>query len=113
MASVVATGGSAQTEALGFLAEHYPALAVNDVAAIKLEAGWLVEMVAKGSEDDDLAVRIIVMVNRHGFVEEVGNSLARQSAHRCLSGMKATSTAEPGSVDREAPRPRAAVRSWS
>lgn len=92
MASRVTTGQSAGEAAWAYLAEQHPKVPRQDLSVLKLEQGWLIQTVA--DPDDPGAERLVLLVNRYGFVEEVGNkSVSRQNAHRYLSGMGAVGAA--------------------
>jgi hypothetical protein len=92
MASRVTTGQSAGEAAWTYLAEQHPGVPRQDLSVLKLEQGWLIQTLA--DPDDPAAERLVLLVNRYGFVEEVGrNSVSRQNAHRYLSGMGAEGAA--------------------
>jgi hypothetical protein len=78
---------SAQTAALEYLAEHYPALAGSRLAVLRLEAGWLVQTTAPAAGALGTSDTLMLMVDRHGVVEEIGSVLPRQHAHRFLAGL--------------------------
>jgi hypothetical protein len=89
MASVVVTGASAQEAALEYLAQRHPALAGGNLAVLRLESGWLVETAPAAAGGDGAAEKVMLMVSRHGSVEEIGRSLPRQNAQRCLTVLQA------------------------
>ena len=86
MASRVTTRSSAGEVAWEYLSSHHPELASTDLSVLELGGGWLVETVpTQGGAED----RVLLMVNRHGFVEEMGAGPgARQSARRGISALQ-------------------------
>jgi hypothetical protein len=85
IARSVSNGVSGKPAAAEYLAEHHPEFADHELAELKLESGFLVETVADGTQ----AEKIVMLVNRHGFVEEVdGNVRFRQSAQRWLIDLR-------------------------
>jgi hypothetical protein len=75
--------------ATAFLAEQYPELAGEELAGVRLGSGWLVETEATTRGGDDQPYKVLMMVNRHGFVEEVGSApTSRQTVQRCLAGLQ-------------------------
>ena len=75
--------------ATAFLAERYPELVGEDLAGLQLGSGWLVEAEATTRGGEEQPYKVVLMVNRHGFVEEVGSApTTRQTAQRCLAGLQ-------------------------
>ena len=98
IARSVSNGLSAKAAAYNYLAEHHPEFVGCDLAELKFEWGWLVETVT----GDRQAEKVVLLVNRHGFVEEGGADVRfRQTAQRSLIDLRANS-AQP-----------AAQKSWS
>jgi len=104
--SRVSNGQAASEAARSYLVEHHPKHALLALAVLRLEKGWLVQTVAErpavpsagpiagdrptGDRPGLPAESIVLMVNRFGFVEEVGaRTVSRQSAQRCLAGARA------------------------
>ena len=110
MASMVSSEQSATEAALAYLADQHPSMERRELALLKLEQGWLVQAAADAGDGDHPSGRIVLLVNRHGFVEEVGrNMVSRQSAHRCLVDLTTG-----GASEHSAPAPApATARSWS
>jgi hypothetical protein len=89
IARSVSNGLSAKAAADDYLAEHHPEFVGCDLAELKFEWGWLVETVM----GDRKAEKVVLLVNRHGFVEEVGTDVRfRQTAQRSLIDLRANST---------------------
>ena len=88
MASVVPTELAAKQTAFEYLKKRHPALADSNLSVLKLEAAWLIETVPGGAGAEAQGERVLLMVNRHGFIEEIGRVLPRQSAHRCLADLR-------------------------
>jgi hypothetical protein len=85
IARSVSNGLSAKAAAVDFLAHHHPEFAGSELAELKFEWGWLVETVTTDRE----AEKIVLLVNRHGFVEEVGADVRfRQTAQRSLIDLR-------------------------
>jgi hypothetical protein len=94
MASKV-TDSSVQEAALTYLAEHYPGLAAPQMSVLRMERAWLVESRFTSSVNPEPTIKVVLMINRYGFVEEVGgSSFSRQEAHRCLAGFQIVSGAQ-------------------
>jgi hypothetical protein len=91
VARSVSNGLSGKPAAVDYLAQHHPEFAGFDLAELKFEWGWLVETVTT----DRQAEKIVLLVNRHGFVEEVGTDVRfRQTAQRSLIDLR-TNSAQP------------------
>ena len=89
MASRVTTRSSAGEVAWEYLASHHPEMASTDLSVLELGGGWLVETVPMEGGVED---RVLLMVNRHGFVEEMGAGPGtRQSARRGLAALQGQS----------------------
>ena len=83
MTSTVSSEQSAGEAVWAYLAEQEPDISPLDLSVLRLESGWLVQ-----AAHDLGAERLIFLVNRHGFVEEVGsNSVSRRNAQRYLSDL--------------------------
>lgn len=86
MASRVNTEHTASEVARSYLSEQHPSLLCHQLSILKLEQSWLVQATPDpglGSE----AEKVVMVVNRYGFVEEVGRgSVSRHNAHRHLNG---------------------------
>ncbi len=75
--------------ATAFLAERYPELAGEELAGLQLGSSWLIETEATTGGADEQPFKVVLMVNRHGFVEEVGSApTSRQTVQRCLAGLQ-------------------------
>jgi hypothetical protein len=86
IARSVANGLSGKAAATDYLAEHHPDYLGCDLAELKFEWGWLVETVMADKQTE----KVVLLVNRHGFVEEVGaNVRFRQAAQRSLIDLRA------------------------
>jgi hypothetical protein len=88
MASVVPTDLAARQAASEYLQKRHPALAADNLSVLRLQAGWLIETLPSGPAGEAPSERVLLMVNRHGFIEEIGPVLPRQSAHRCLADLR-------------------------
>lgn len=78
--------------ATAFLAERYPELVGEELAGLRLGSGWLFETEPTTGSGEEPSYKVVLMVNRHGFVEEVGSpSTSRQAVQRCLAGLQAPS----------------------
>ena len=76
--------------ATAFLAERYPELAGEELAGLQLGSSWLIEAEATTRGGLEPPYKVVMMVNRHGFVEEVGTApTSRQTVQRCLAGLQA------------------------
>jgi hypothetical protein len=85
VARSVSNGVSGKAAAAEYLAGHHPEFAGHELAELKFDWGWLVETVV----DDTRAEKVVMLVNRHGFVEEVDGTLRfRQSAQRWLIDLR-------------------------
>ncbi|MGP8205018.1 MAG: hypothetical protein ACLQVK_02995 [Acidimicrobiales bacterium] len=74
--------------ASAFLAERYPEMAGEELAGLQLGSSWLIEAEATTSGDLE-PYKVVMMVNRHGLVEEVGAApTSRQTVQRCLAGLQ-------------------------
>lgn len=74
-----------------YLTERYPELEIGNVSVLKLESSWLAESLVFGDTDENAVRRVLLTINRYGFVEEIGDeSVSRQSAHRCLADLRGT-----------------------
>ena len=69
IARSVSNGLSGKPAAFDYLAQHHPEFVGCDLSELKFEWGWLVETVTGASGGE----KIVLLVNRHGFVEEVGS----------------------------------------
>lgn len=88
MASRVSTKSTAGEVAWEYLASHHPGLEGSDLSVLELGAGWLVETIF--SPEAGNYTRVLLMINRHGFVEEIGAGPGtRQSARRGLATLNA------------------------
>ena len=58
--------------ATAFLAERYPELVGEELAGVQLGSGWLIETEPTTGSGEEPSSKVVLMVNRHGFVEEVG-----------------------------------------
>jgi hypothetical protein len=88
MASVVTTNSTAEHAAYQYLATHHPVLMGVELAVLQLESGWLVEAVPSDPPGTPPG-RILMIVNRHGFVEEIGPAtVTRQHAQRSLASVQ-------------------------
>jgi hypothetical protein len=77
--------------ATAFLAERYPERVGEDLAGVRLGSGWLIETEATTASGEEPSPKVVLMVNRHGFVEEVGSApTSRQAVQRCLAGLQAS-----------------------
>jgi hypothetical protein len=93
MTSRVTSGQTAGEAAWAYMAEQHPDSGARDLSVLKLEQGWLVQTVP--APDDPSPEPVVLLVNRYGFVEEVGrSSVSRQNAHRYLSGLQGGPAAE-------------------
>ena len=78
--------------ATAFLAERYPELVGEEMGRLRLGSGWLIETEPTTGSGEEPPSKVVLMVNRHGFEEEVGApSTARQTVQRCLAGLQAPS----------------------
>ena len=88
IARSVSNGLSGKPAAMDYLAQHHPEFVGCDLSELKFEWGWLVETVTA----DGQAEKVVLLVNRHGFVEEVGTGVRfRQAAQRSLIDLRANS----------------------
>lgn len=71
-----------------FLAERYPELAGQKLVGLRLGSSWLVETEPTTPSEGSQPYKVVLMVNRHGFVEELGPVTLRQTVHRCLAGLQ-------------------------
>lgn len=95
MASRVQTSEQACEAASAYISQQYPASLAGELSLLRLADNWVVQTSVVPLEDDEPASMVVLVVNRHGFVEEVGRgSVARQSVHRCLAGVQAMTIAE-------------------
>ncbi len=86
IARSVSNGLSGKPAATDYLAAHHPEFLGCALAELKFEWGWLVETVTANAE----AEKVVLLVNRHGFVEEVGADVRfRQTAQRSLIDLRA------------------------
>jgi len=86
IARSVANGLSGKAAAVDYLAEHHPEFVGCNLAELKFEWGWLVETLTIDTHGE----KVVLLVNRHGFVEEVGaNVRFRQAAQRSLIDLRA------------------------
>ena len=75
--------------ATAFLAERYPEMAGEELAGLQLGSGWLIEAEATTRGGREQPYKVVMMVNRHGLVEEVGAApTSRQTVQRCLAGLQ-------------------------
>lgn len=87
-------GVAAKLAAIEYLAQHHPEFLGHDLAELKLEWGWLVETVTGHRH----AEKVVMLVNRNGFVEEVGADMRfRQTAQRSLIDLRANTDVRPNS----------------
>ena len=91
IARSVSNGLSGKPAAVDYLAQHHPEFVGCDLAELKFEWGWLVETVTADKQPE----KVVLLVNRHGFVEEVGTDVRfRQTAQRSLIDLR-SNTAQP------------------
>jgi hypothetical protein len=76
--------------ATAFVAERYPELVGDELAGLQLGSGWLVETEPTTRSGEDVPSKVVMMVDRHGYVEEVGSATSRQTVQRCLAGLKSS-----------------------
>ena len=89
MSSVVVSDISAEDVAFSYIAEHYPALDIDHISALKLGSNWLVSVEVSGGADGDPQDRVVMVVNRHGFVDEAASpAVTRHNVHRCLADLR-------------------------
>lgn len=89
MSTRVLSDIAAQDVATNYITERYPDLEIGHVSVLKLESSWLAESLVFGDMDDNSVRRVLLMINRFGFVEEIGDEgVSRQSAHRCLADLR-------------------------
>ena len=55
-----------------FLATRYPELAGKELTTLQLGPSWLVETEPTTPGGDEQPYKVVLMVNRYGWVEEVG-----------------------------------------
>jgi hypothetical protein len=90
MASRVSTDLSAQSAASEYLAKRHPELAGRGLSVLKLGLGWLVEATPDDATSGDRPSRVVLMINRHGFVEEIWSGRSpRQVSPRRLAPLQA------------------------
>lgn len=91
MSTRVLSDVAAQDVATDYLTERYPDCELGNVSVLKLESSWLAESLLFGEGGENTVRRVLLMINRHGFVEEIGDGgVSRQSAHRCLADLRTT-----------------------
>ena len=83
MASIVQTAVTAQEVVRKYLAENHPRLAGCELSLLKLQSNWLVETVP-GPDQAQPGSRVVMMVNRFGFVDELDDFSPRRTAQRWL-----------------------------
>ena len=71
---------SVPAAASAFLAERYPELAGQKLVGLRLGSSWLVETEPTTPSEDSQPYKVVLMVNRHGFVEEIGPDVAPDRA---------------------------------
>ncbi len=85
VASIVQTAASAREVVRRYLAEHHPALRDCDISLLELQSSWLVETVPSGDEArSQPESRVVMMINRFGFVDELEDFSPRRAAQRWL-----------------------------
>lgn len=82
------SGRSVLAAASAFLAKRYPELAGKELTGLQLGSSWLVET-EPTTGGDEQPYKVVLMVNRYGWVEEVGPVTSRQTVQRCLVGLQA------------------------
>jgi len=93
MAATVTTQ-SVEEAVSNYISEQHPFLECLDVAMLKLDETWLVQATVQSSDGSGSAERIVVLVGPDGRVAEAGATVSRQSAQRCLAGLKTTALTE-------------------
>jgi hypothetical protein len=95
LAPRVHTSEDARKAASSYLARHYALGGGGEVSVLRLGERWLVQTSVAAADGEEPGARVVLIVNRYGFVEEVGRtSVSRQSVHRCLAGLQAMGGAE-------------------
>ena len=75
-----------------YIANTYPMLRCGEFSTLKLDETWLVQVELSGG-GEEAPERLVLLVNRFGWVEEVGGTSTRQSAQRFLVAMEAKALA--------------------
>lgn len=83
------SGRSVLAAASEFLAKRYPELAGKELTGLQLGPSWLVETEPTTPGGDEQPYKVVLMINRYGWVEEVGPVTSRQAVQRCLVGLQA------------------------
>lgn len=78
MSTRVLTGTSAEEVASAYMSERYPELEVTGTGSLELEPGWLVEVLVRRAGTDSPPARSLLMVNRFGWVEELGAAASQR-----------------------------------
>jgi len=88
------TTQSVEDAVLGYIGERYQRADCLDVSVLKLDESWLVQASLDSSSGIEPPERLVLLVNAGGSVQEVGGSATRQSAQRCLAGLKSSARSE-------------------
>ncbi|HUB72235.1 MAG TPA: hypothetical protein VL984_17570 [Acidimicrobiales bacterium] len=92
MASGLTTTTQVDEAASKYIADTYPTLRCGELSTLKLDETWLVQANLSGG-GPDAPERLVLLVNRFGWVEEVGGQSTRQNAQRVLVAMEAKALA--------------------
>ncbi|HYA44940.1 MAG TPA: hypothetical protein VED59_04980 [Acidimicrobiales bacterium] len=94
MAGVVSSDAAARRAALAYLAWQHGELGSDQLSVLRLESGWLVELVPERPDGS----RVLLMVDNFGVVEEIGSELPRYSVHRHLASLRSPGQRSIGSA---------------
>ena len=94
MASGLTTTQAVEEVASTYVAKQYPTFHCSDMSVLKLGETWLVQAQLASRSPNEPAERLVLLVNRYGWVEEAGGPANRQSASRSFAAMRANALAE-------------------
>ena len=83
---------SVQEAVLHYIASHHPLVECLELSMLKLDETWLVQVDTVG--EDEAVQRLVFVVTSSGIVQEATGSVSRQSAQRCLAGLKTSTVVE-------------------
>jgi len=83
---------SVQEAVLHHIASHHPLVECLELSLLKLDETWLVQATVEAEGEPE--ERLVFVVTGSGIVQEAVGSVSRQSAQRCLAGLKTSTLVE-------------------
>ncbi len=89
------SGKSVLAAASEFLAKRYPELWGKELTGLQLGSSWLIETEPTTPGGDEQPYKVVLMINRYGWVEEVGPWLHARPCSAAWSACRRRPSARP------------------